>query len=117
MAAFNRTRVAWTYTSDDGVDMPYRTMTSYSTQGGLGGTAFTGIIGPTNLYGMKPRRVLVLGDVTQIKRWVVVFTASAYNSIVAKTTKLNIPNATLTTLEEGTVQTKEGERHHGAGIA
>lgn len=116
MAAFDRTRVTWTYTSDDGVAMPYRTLAGYSTQAALGGAAFTGIIGPTKRYGMKVRRVLVKGDITGIKRWVPVFTKAAYSAIVAKTTAVNIPDASLTTLEAGVVQTLEGERHHGAGI-
>jgi hypothetical protein len=117
MAAFNTSRVFWSYTTDQGVTIPYRTMLGYSGQvAELGGAAATPPYAEPKRYGLKPRCALVPvpGHETLVRR-VPVFTQTAYAAITPGTTTLSINyqgNAVT-----GTVRSLEGERHRGAGYA
>lgn len=116
MAAFDTTRVFWTYTSDNGETIPYRTMTGYSTQvATLGGSAWTGGAHQPKRYGLKPRSVLLPIDGSPGRfRRVTVFTPTAYNAITSGTT--TVDHNLAGTATTATVESKEGERHRGAGL-
>ena len=116
MPVFDTSRTMWTYTTDQGVTIPYRAQTGYTSQSAtLGGSAFTPPFPEPKRYGLKPRSVIVpvTGHLT-VKRRVVVFDSTAYAAIVPGTT-------TVTVNYQGnqvssTVESKEGERHRGAGL-
>ncbi len=93
----------------------FRGTSGYTTQAGLGGAAWSGLPSSTHRYGLKPRSVIVKGNLTSVKRRIVVFTSAAYDAIVPMTTTFLVADAT-NTQETATVQSKEGERHHGAGV-
>jgi len=116
MAAFDTSRTMWTYTTDQGVAIPYRAQTGYTAQvATLGGAAFTPPFPEPKRYGLKVRSVIVpVAGHTTIKRRVTVFAAAAYNAIVPGTTTVNVNYQGQST--SSTVESKEGERHHGAGL-
>lgn len=115
MPAFAKTKTLWTYTNDQGVALMFRGTAGYTSQAVVGGTAFTGLPSSTHRLGLKPRTAICLGNLTQVKRRVVIFTAAAYDAIVPKTTTIIVPDG-ANAQETATVQTKEGERHRGAGV-
>jgi hypothetical protein len=115
MPAFAKTKTLWTYTNDQGVNLMFRGTTGYTSQAVVGGTAFTGLPSSTHRYGLKPRVAIVKGNLTSVKRRVVIFDPTAYDALVPMTTTIIVADAS-NAQETGTVQSKEGERHHGAGV-
>lgn len=116
MAVFNRTKTLWEYTDDQGAALMYRGTAGYTSQAVVGGTAFTGVPTSTHRYGLKPRVAIVEGNVTGVKRRVVIFDETAYAAIIPLTTTIVVNDGT-STQEVATVQSLEGERHRGGGIA
>lgn len=115
MAAFPNTRTLWTYTSDDGVDIPFRGVTGYTAQAAtLGGTAWTGAGGASARRGLKLRCVYAV-TAGGVRRKVVIFTAAKYSDIVVNTTTVSVD------VGDGqgtsaTVRSREGEHHQGGGL-
>lgn len=116
MPAFDTTRTMWTYHTDQGVSIPYRAQTGYTSQDAvLGGAAFTPPFPEPKRYGLKPRSAIVpiTGHLT-VKRRVPIFDQTAYAAIVPGTTAI-IVNYQGNQVSS-TVESLEGERHRGAGL-
>lgn len=117
MAVFNTARVQWTYTTAQGVAIPYRTQTGYSSQvATVGGAAWTGPVTQPKRYGLKFRCAIVpvTGHLTVVRR-VPIFTAAAFDAIVPGTTTITVNYQGNEVVS--TVRSLEGERHHGAGLS
>jgi hypothetical protein len=117
MAVFDTTRVVWTYTTDQGVAIPYRAVGGYTSQSAtLGGAAFTPPVPEPKRYGLKPRCAIVpVAGHTTVRRRVPVFDNAAYAAIVPGTTTVTVNYQGQGVLS--TVESLEGERHRGAGLA
>jgi len=116
LAAFNTGRTMWTYHTDQGVSIPYRAQTGYTSQVAvLGGAAFTPPFPEPKRYGLKPRCAIVpvTGHLSTIRR-VPIFDQAAFAAIAPGTTTIDVNYQGVAT--SSTVRSLEGERHHGAGL-
>lgn len=114
MAVFDTGRIIWTYESDNGMSIPYRTQVGYSSQSAtIGGASGSAINAEPKRYGLKQRVAIVLAD-NHVRR-VPIFTKAAYAALVPGTSTIlvNVDGQAVS----GTVRSLEGERHRGAGYS
>jgi len=114
MAAFDRTRTTWTYTTDNGDTFSFNALTGYTAQASvLGGDAWeSGHLKPAP-KGFRPRKALLwLGSDHTKRRRVVCFEpdATAYTTL---TTAVSVDVGGTATAYA--VYQSEGERHKFEG--
>jgi hypothetical protein len=115
MAAFGPGRTLWTYTTDDGTDVPFNAQTGYTAQvATLGGAAWATLPTPPLRRGFKPRCVYAV-TAGGVRRKVVVYDAAAYAAIVVNTTTVQVDTGDGQQTS-ATVRSRQGEHHQGAGV-